>query len=62
VLEVGNSIPVIAEMFHIIPEAFIMLLLDSFQSCSDRWSLICALQVAGEHGAKLILVVDGSLR
>jgi hypothetical protein len=36
VLNVGNSIPGIAKMFHIISEPFIMPLLDGFKSFSGR--------------------------
>jgi hypothetical protein len=50
VLDVQDSVLSIAETFHIIPKAFIMLLLDGLQSLCYRWTLIGALEVANEHG------------
>jgi hypothetical protein len=50
VLYVWDSIPGIAEIFHVIPEAFIMLLLDGVQSFNGGWMLICALEVVDEDG------------
>jgi hypothetical protein len=37
-------------MFHVVPEAFIMLLLNSLQFFYYRWMLACALKVADEYG------------
>jgi hypothetical protein len=50
VLDVWDSVPGIAEMFHIIWETFIMLLPDGLQGLCCRWMLICALEVSNEHG------------
>jgi hypothetical protein len=50
VLDVQDSIPVIAEVLHIIPETLIMLLFDSLQGLCGRWVLIRALEVPDEHG------------
>jgi hypothetical protein len=36
VLDVRDSVPGIAEIFHVVPEAFIMLLLDGIQSFCSR--------------------------
>jgi hypothetical protein len=44
-----GSIPGIAEMFHVVSEAFITLLHDSFQGLSCRWMLVHALKVPNEH-------------
>jgi hypothetical protein len=49
VLDVWDSVPGIAEMFHIITEALIRLLLDSLSGFSRRGMLICALKVPDEH-------------
>jgi hypothetical protein len=49
VLDVWDSIPGIAETFHIVLEAFIMLLLDDLQGFWCRWMHIYALEVADEH-------------
>jgi hypothetical protein len=45
-----DSILGIAETFHVISKAFIMLLLDGLQGFSYGWMLVCALEVADEHG------------
>jgi hypothetical protein len=50
VLDVWDSVPDIAEMFHVVLEALIMLLLDGLQSLSNIWLLIHALKVPDEHG------------
>jgi hypothetical protein len=50
VLDVWDSIPGIAKMFHVISKALIMLLLDGLQGFSYGWMLVCALKVADEHG------------
>jgi hypothetical protein len=42
--------PSITEMFHVVPEALIMLLLDGLQNLSSRWTLVHALEVSNEHG------------
>jgi hypothetical protein len=45
VLDVWDNILGTAEIFHTVPEAFIMLLLDNFQSFNHRWMFVCALKV-----------------
>jgi hypothetical protein len=45
-------------MFHIVPEALIMLLLDGLQSLSSRWTLVCTLEVPDEYGTQLVSGVD----
>jgi hypothetical protein len=50
VLDVRDSISNIAEMFHVVLEAFIMLLPNGLESLNSRWMLICALEVLDEHG------------
>jgi hypothetical protein len=50
ILYIRSSVPGTAEMFHIVPEALIMLLPDDFHSLSSRWTLVCALEVPDEHG------------
>jgi hypothetical protein len=50
ILDVRDSIPGVAEMFHIVPEALIMLLPDGLESLSSRWTLVHALEVPIEHG------------
>jgi hypothetical protein len=50
VLDIRDSIPGITEMFHVIPEALIMLMSDGLQSLSSRWMLVRALEVPDEHG------------
>jgi hypothetical protein len=50
VLDVWDGIPNIAETFHIVSEALVMLLLDSLQSLSSRWTLVCTLKVPDKHG------------
>jgi hypothetical protein len=50
VLNVQDSIRGIAANFHIISETLIVLLLDGLQGFGGRWTLVCALEVADEHG------------
>jgi hypothetical protein len=50
VLDIRESVPGVTEMFHIVPEALIILLPDSLQSLSSRWTLVRALEVLVEHG------------
>jgi hypothetical protein len=50
VLDIRDSIPGVIEMFHVVPEALIMLLPDDLQSLSNRWMLICALEISDEQG------------
>jgi hypothetical protein len=52
VLDVQDDIPSVAEIFHIVPKALIMLLLDGLQSLSSRWTLVCTLEVPDEHGIR----------
>jgi hypothetical protein len=50
VLDARDSVPGIVEMFHIVPEALIMLLSDGLESFSHRWTLVRDLEVLIEHG------------
>jgi hypothetical protein len=50
ILDVQNSIPGVAEMFHIIPKTFIMILLDGPQGLSCGRTLVRAVEVPNEHG------------
>jgi hypothetical protein len=58
VLDIHDSVPGITEMFHVVPEALIMLLSDDLQSLSNRWTLVCALEISDEHGTYLVPCVD----
>jgi hypothetical protein len=49
VLDVLDSVRGIAETFHIILEALIMLLLGCLQGFSSGGTLVCALKVSDEH-------------
>jgi hypothetical protein len=60
VLNIWDSVPGIAEMFHVTSEIFIMLSLDGLKSFYCRWTLVRALKVVDEHGTKLVLVVDSA--
>jgi hypothetical protein len=51
VLDVWDSVPGIVEIFHVVSEAFIMLLSDGLQGLCCRRTLVCALKVPNEHGA-----------
>jgi hypothetical protein len=51
VLDVWDSVPCIVEIFHIIPESLIMLLLDGLQGLGHGRMLVCALEVINEHCA-----------
>jgi hypothetical protein len=61
VLDIQDSISSIAEMFHVVLEAFIMHLLDGIHGLCSGWTLVCTLEVPNEHGTQLVSVVDGSL-
>jgi hypothetical protein len=50
ILDVRNSVPGIAEIFHVVLNALIMLLSDGLESLSSRWTFVCALEVPDEHG------------
>jgi hypothetical protein len=50
VLDVRDNVPGIREMFHVVPEAFIMLLFDGLQCFYCRWMLVRALEVDDEYG------------
>jgi hypothetical protein len=50
VLDVRDSILGIVETFHVVLEAFIMLLLDGLQGFCRRWMPVHALKVVDEHG------------
>jgi hypothetical protein len=45
VLNVWDIVPGIAEMFHVVLEAFIKLLFDSLEGFCCRWMLVRALKV-----------------
>jgi hypothetical protein len=49
VLNIRDSVPGIAEMFHVVPKALNMLLLDGLQSLCSKWMLVRALEVPDEH-------------
>jgi hypothetical protein len=61
ILDVWDVIPSVAEMFHVVPEALIVLLLDGLQSLSNSWTLVCTLEVPDEYGTQLVPGVDRSL-
>jgi hypothetical protein len=50
-LAVQDSIPSIAETFHVVPETFIVLLLDGLQGLCCRRMLVCVLEVPNKYGA-----------
>jgi hypothetical protein len=50
ILDVWDSVPGVVEMFHVVLEAFIMLLLDGLESFHSIWTLICILKVPDENG------------
>jgi hypothetical protein len=50
ILDDQDSVPSVTEMLHVVPETLIMLLLHGLQSFSGGRMLVCALQVADEHG------------
>jgi hypothetical protein len=50
VLDVHDSVSSVVEMFHVVPEALIMLLPDGLESLSRRWMVIRALEVLDEYG------------
>jgi hypothetical protein len=50
VLDIRNDVPGIIEIFHVVPKALIMILLDGLQSLNSRWALVRALKILDEHG------------
>jgi hypothetical protein len=50
ILDVRVSIPGVAEIFHVVPDAFIKLMFNGLQSFYCRQTLICALKFADEYG------------
>jgi hypothetical protein len=50
VLDLRDSVPSIAKMFHIVLEALIMHLPDGLESLGGRWMLVRALEVPDEYG------------
>jgi hypothetical protein len=50
ILYIRDSVPSIVEMFHVVMEVFIMLLLDGLQGFSFRRMFVCTLKVFDEHG------------
>jgi hypothetical protein len=49
VLDIRDSIPDIAEIFHVVPEAFIMLLFGGLYGFNYRRTLIRTLKVSNKH-------------
>jgi hypothetical protein len=49
ILNIQDSVPSTAEIFHVVPKALIMLLLDGLQSLSNIWMLVRVLEVPDEH-------------
>jgi hypothetical protein len=49
VLDVRDSVPGVAKIFHVVLDAFIMLLLDGLQDLNCRWTLVHTLKVSNEH-------------
>jgi hypothetical protein len=49
VLDIRDSVPGVAEIFHVVPVALTMLLPDSLRILSSRWTLIRAMEVPDEH-------------
>jgi hypothetical protein len=47
--DIRDSILSIAEMFHVVSEAFIMLVSDGLQGFSYKWTLVRTLVVSDEH-------------
>jgi hypothetical protein len=62
VLDVRDGVLGDAKMFHVAPEALIMLLLDGLQSLSSGWMLVCTIEVSDEHGTQLVPDIDTSIR
>jgi hypothetical protein len=58
VLDIRDSVPGVAETFHVVPEAFIIFLSYGLQSLSSRRMLVRALEVPDEHDIYLVLSVD----
>jgi hypothetical protein len=53
VLDIRDSVPAIAAIaatFHVVPEAFLLVLLNSLEGFRSGRTLICALKVPNEHG------------
>jgi hypothetical protein len=49
VLDAWDSVSGIVEMFYVVLEALIMLLLDGLQGLYGRRTLVCSLKVLDEH-------------
>jgi hypothetical protein len=49
VLDIWDSVLGVAETFHIVLEAFIMLLPDGLHGFSCRWTLVHTVKVLDEH-------------
>jgi hypothetical protein len=62
ILDVGDSVPGIAETFDITAKTLIMSLLDSLEGLSSRWTLVRALKVSNKHGTQLVPGLDGCFR
>jgi hypothetical protein len=59
---VRDGVASIAEIFDIVTETFIMLLINGLEGLDSKWTLICALEVPNEYDTQLIPGVDGSFR
>jgi hypothetical protein len=55
VLDIRDSVPGIAETFHVVLKTLIMLLADGLQGLCCRWTLVRALEVPNEYGTQLVL-------
>jgi hypothetical protein len=60
VLDVRDAVSGIAEMFGIITETLVMLLLDGLEGLNGRWTLIGVLEVPDEYGTQMVPGVNGS--
>jgi hypothetical protein len=54
VLDIRDSIPGIAEIFHVAPETLTLLLSNGLQSLYCRWMLVRALEAPNEYGTQLV--------
>jgi hypothetical protein len=48
-LDVWDSVPGVAETFHVVSKALNILLLDGLQGFSCTWTLVRILKVPNEH-------------
>jgi hypothetical protein len=54
VLDIRDSVPSVAETFHVVLKIFIVLLPDGLQGLCYRWTLVCVLEVPNEHDTQLV--------